>query len=196
MNNWDFLKTGDLLFCDYTGSGPFGWFSYLLKFFTKSKYSHSAMIIRDPPFSNVEPGLYVWESTYNGKPDPQDHKIKLGVQLATFEDFYNNYHSNGTVYIRQIEPNNPITNDQLIKIHNVVYDKPYDILPEDWIEAYLRTGPKDTIDRFWCSALVGYIYTQLNLFNKDTDWSMLRPADIANNIIKVQNGKLEPIKKI
>ena len=187
------VKTGDILLFNYQD----GWFSWAIKYFTKTTYSHSAMIIRDPPF-NVPKGLYVWESSYNGKPDPQDDKIKLGVQITPWEEFLNHYYSNGYMYIRRISSNKTITTDRLNKIHDVVYNKPYDIIPKDWWDAYKKENPKDApfTDRFWCSALVGYIYTQLGFYPKNTDWSMLIPADIANDVIKTQNISLSKLEKI
>ena len=65
-------------------------------------------------------------------------------------------------------------------IHSVVYDKPYDIVPKDWIEAFFKKDdhPQKT-DRFWCSALVGYIYTRVGVLTPETDWSMLTPNDFS-----------------
>ena len=50
----------------------------------------------------------------------------------------------------------------------------------DLINAIHRkdTNPQKT-DRFWCSALVGYIYTNCGLLNKETDWSILVPNDFS-----------------
>ena len=77
------LKTGDILLC---GSGPrerwpLSWFSYLIKLYTHSPYSHVAMVLVDPSF--IHPalkGTFVWESSNGSTPDPQDNKQKLGVQ--------------------------------------------------------------------------------------------------------------------
>ena len=50
----------------------------------------------------------------------------------------------------------------------------------DWMEAAFRfdSHPNKT-DRFWCSALIGYIYTKLGILKEDTDWSILRPSDFS-----------------
>jgi len=65
----------------------------------------------------------------------------------------------------------------LKKIHDVVYDKPYDIVITDWIEAYCKKDPHpQKTSRFVCSAFIGYIYTQLTLLPADTDWSILYPG--------------------
>ena len=76
----------------------------------------------------------------------------------------------------------------LSDIHKVVYQKPYDIIPTDWIEAIFRKDDHpQKIDRFWCAALVGYIYTKCGILEKNTDWSVLRPSDFSiqsKNILK------------
>ena len=70
--------------------------------------------------------------------------------------------------------------ERLSEVHKIVYDKPYDIVPTDWIEALFRKDaePQKT-DRFWCSALVGYIYTKCGILDANTDWSILRPSDFS-----------------
>ena len=77
------LKTGDLLLFDNKGGGIMGIFSSLIKKITKSDISHIAMVLKDPDF--IDPplkGIYVRESNYEGKPDPQDGTIKFGVQIT------------------------------------------------------------------------------------------------------------------
>ena len=174
------LKTGDLLlFDDESGS----LFAGLIKYFTKSKYTHIGMILKDPSFIHPSlKGYYVWESSWEGTPDPQDGKIKLGVQITPFDEIYQQYKSkNGFIYTRRVECDPELfNNDKLSEIHDVVYGKPYDIVPKDWIDAIDRkdTEPQKT-DRFWCSALVGYIYAKAGLIKEDTDWSILRPSDFS-----------------
>ena len=77
------LKTGDLLLFNNHSGGLFGTFTNLIKWGTHSNYTHVALVLKDPTFIHPSlKGLYVWESTYNGCPDPQDGKIKLGVQIT------------------------------------------------------------------------------------------------------------------
>ena len=50
----------------------------------------------------------------------------------------------------------------------------------DWILALFRKDrKKQNTSRFWCSALVGYIFTKCGILNKNTDWSILRPCDFS-----------------
>ena len=77
------LKTGDLLLFDCENYSGSGFISYFIKKFTQSNISHIAMVLKDPDF--IDPplkGIYVWESNYEGKPDPQDGTIKFGVQIT------------------------------------------------------------------------------------------------------------------
>ena len=184
----DSLETGDLLLFNSHHSGLFSFFTSLIKWGTHSNYSHIGIVLKNPKFINPSlKGLYLWESSYNGEPDPQDGKIKLGVQITPLYEIINYYKKNGgSIFVRKINstsdiPINEIFNDKiLIDIHNKVYDKPYDIVPTDWIGAFLKYDiePQKT-NRFWCSALVGYIYTRVGILNKNTDWSILTPNNFS-----------------
>lgn len=177
------LKTGDILLFDYEGGGILSIFTGLISYFTNSKYSHVGVVLKDPDFIHPSlKGYYIWESSWEGKPDPQDNKIKLGVQITPFHQICNTYKKEGGhIFIRRLNCNKDIiTKEKLEEIHSVVYGKPYDLVPKDWINAIYRkdTEPQKT-DRFWCSALVGYIYTKLGLLKPDTDWSVLTPSDFS-----------------
>ena len=191
MNKYN-LKTGDLLLFDHKGSGCMGCFSCLIKTCTNSNITHVGMVLKDPDFI-VPPlkGYYVWESNWEGEPDPQDGKIKFGVQITPFDEIYNKYKkTNSKIYIRRINCSQKFfCLENLKEIHKVVYDKIYDINPKDWIGAISRSDdePQKT-DRFWCSALVGYIYVHCSLLHPDTDWSILRPSDFSNNYLEYING--------
>ena len=63
------------------------------------------------------------------------------------------------------------------EIHDSVFNKPYDIVVRDWIEAYCKKDPDpQKISRFWCSALAAFIYTKVGLLDEKTDWSIIRPS--------------------
>ena len=177
----DSLKTGDLIFFTGHTQGWLKYFSSMIEFSTHSNFSHIGMIVNDPEFiSHSLKGTFVWESGWEGKYDPQDNKIKLGVQLTPIHEILKNF-KHSKVIIRKINcPDRTFTDDKLKEIHSNVYDKPYDIIPKDWIMAFFRKDaePQKT-DRFWCSALVGYIYTKCGILKADTDWSILRPSDFS-----------------
>lgn len=182
--NIEDLETGDLLlFSDYQK----GWFNYFLsmiRWASHSDYVHIGMIVKDPPFAPQLKGTFLWESSYEDEPDPQDGKIKLGVQLTPIETIIKNLSVDNVIsskiYVRRLSNYDVFSNDNLTRIHEVVYDKPYDINVLDWYNALYRkdNSPQKT-DRFWCSAFVGYIYTKLGILSEETDWSILRPSDFA-----------------
>ena len=174
------LQTGDIVLVTDSCKGIFNYFLNMIKYFTHSDYTHIVFVVKDPEFTNPPlKGTYFWESSFEGTPDPQDGKIKLGVQLTEIDVFKENY-KNANLFVRRLKNNNVFTNDLLKNIHNTVYDKPYDIHIMDWVYAFFRKdkNPQKT-SRFWCSALVGYIFTKCNILKKDTDWSILYPNDFS-----------------
>ena len=192
----DTLKTGDLILFNGHNTGLLNYFSSLIRFGTHSDYTHVGVILKDPTFINpVLKGLYVWESGYEGTPDPQDNKIKVGVQITPLFEMIQNF-KGSTILFRKINCNfNCFTDENLKKVHEVVYNKPYDLVPKDWLEALVRKDiePQKT-DRFWCSALVGYIYTKCGILDEDTDWSILRPSDFSlagEKLTFINGNKLE-----
>ena len=84
-----------------------------------------------------------------------------------------------SISVRQINcPTELLNTKNLNEVHNVVYDKKYDFYLKDLIDAIQRKDrDPQKKDRFWCSALLGYIYTNCGILNKGTDWSILRPSD-------------------
>jgi len=178
----DSLNTGDLLLFTQTGHGISNILASVIRWTTHSPFTHVAMVLKNPTF--IHPslrGTYVWESSWEGKPDPQDGKIKLGVQITPIQEILDAYKNTGHVFVRKlVTSKNVFTDEELNRIHTVVYDKPYDIVPEDWVEALFRCDSKpQKTNRFWCSALIGYIYTQCGILIPNTDWSILRPSDFA-----------------
>ena len=190
------LKTGDLILCNSTKKGCLSVFTNLIKMFTKSSYSHIVMVLKDPSFIHPSlKGLYVWESGWEGTPDPQDDKIKFGVQITPLYELINKYKNHGHLVVRRVNCSSLLFSDtNLTKVHNIVYNKPYDIVPTDWLEALAKVDPNpQKTSRFWCSALIGYIYTKCGLLDEKTDWSLLAPADfsLANeNLQFINNSQL------
>ena len=170
------FETGDIIL--FHTNSKTNWFGQFVQFFTRSPYSHVGMILRDPKFTHKKlVGLYLWESGRENFPDAEDKKKKFGVEIVDLDKMIQ---STGTMnlYYRKLNFKNgfKINEERLNAIYNVVHNKPYDKVPRDWIEALFKvdSDPQKT-DRFWCSALVGFIYTKLGLLPEDTDWSILRP---------------------
>jgi hypothetical protein len=176
------LETGDIILFSSNNTGMFAIFDKLIKLFTNSDYNHIGMILKDPVY--IDPklkGYYLYESSWEGIPDPADGKIKLGVQITPLEEAFKN--NPGHAYLRKIiaKPDT-FSPENIIDIYKKTNAKPYDLNPVDWIEAFFRIDPtfkfgKDK--RFFCSALVAYIYQQLGILQENTDWSIIRPSDFS-----------------
>jgi hypothetical protein len=173
------LKTGDLILCDDLVYKDWGILSWVIKFMTQSDFSHIGMIVKDPDFTDPPmKGTYIWMSGISNVPDPEDNTKKFGVQFVPYDEYVSTY--GGKLYVRKLhcwKHEQLFTKENLKKIHQVVYDKPYDVVIADWIEAYCKKDPQpQKTSRFFCSAFIGYIYTQLTLLPEDTDWSILYPG--------------------
>jgi len=196
MNNEKFKeiskdwKTGDIVLFNTTS----GWFAKFVEYFTNSLYSHVGMIIKDPKFTEKPlVGLYFWESSDEDFPDAEDGKIKFGVEIVDMEKILEH---NTNLYYRKLclDDGFELDHEKLKQIHDVAHNKPYDTNIVDWILAWFRKDiKKQKTDRFWCSALVGYIYSKLGLLPEDIDWSILRPSDFSTetNTLPLQHCTLE-----
>jgi len=177
------LSTGDIvLFSAQWGWNPISWFSKSIEYFTKSQYSHIGIVLRDPIWIDEKlKGVYLWESSYNGTADPQDDKVKFGVQVTSLEQLIN-ANTDKMWYRKLYHTKDQMTIFQMMNTHKAVYDKPYDLVVKDWIDAYRRRHEQEPHDdRFFCSALVAYIYTKCGILKSHTDWSIIRPSDFAPN---------------
>ena len=191
------FETGDIiLFHSNTN-----WFGKFIQFCTGSDYSHVGMILKDPGFTEKKlVGLFFWESSWENYPDVEDNKKKLGVEIVDLDTMIN-HTGNINLYYRKLTLNNgkQLDEKKLAEIHSAVHNKPYDTNVLDWIQAFFKIdlNPKKT-DRFWCSALLGYIYVKLGLLPEDTDWSILRPVFFSEESkdIKLLNAELGPQIKL
>jgi len=205
MDTYDKLcnqfKTGDIIL--FNNNHPFttydGIISSVVKYFTKSDWSHIGMIVKDPEFTDkkLEKGLYLWESNLELFPDSEDNKIKMAVQIVPLREMVN--HFKGIAVWRKLDCGDVhITNDKLKEIHKLVHGKPYDANPIDWIEAYLEhSACPRKVNTFFCSALVARIYSFLHLIDPKINWSVVRPSsfskeniDDKTHINLINNAKL------
>jgi hypothetical protein len=202
--NKDELNTGDLLLFHHVSNYKncfncfFSCFTSLIQSCTHSKYSHIGIVVKDPTFTNPPlKGLYVLESSFELYPDVEDHKYKLGVELEEFDKVIRD--ANEDVYLRKLNcDRNENFFNILADVHKITHNKPYDVLPKDWIDAlfhkYSGKNAQST-KQFWCSALVAYIYVRWGFLPSYTPWSLLTPKmfsteDNGNYKIKFLNCKL------
>jgi len=191
MNSQDILdrynfQTGDLILFHHDTKHDkktlynrfFDTITNTIMYFTKSKYSHIGMIVKDPDFTDVPlKGIYLLESSSETFPDAEDNKVKVGVELVSFKEILDTYEFED-FYWRQLKcDRNDSFYETLDEVHRTIHNKPYDLDLLDWIKAYLKDYSPivQKTDEFWCSALVAYIYVQLGLLDKDLCWSYITP---------------------
>lgn len=172
------FQTGDIVLFSYAGNSCL---DSLIKRFTKSNLTHAGMIIHNPPWRSDLQGYYLLESTRDsGDKDVEDNENKFGVQLTKLEDAFN---YNGKIYWRHITvERNDNFYKKLSEAHSKVHNRPYDTNIVDWIKAGFKidVGNTHKLRTFWCSALVTFILVELNLLDKETDWTLISPADLSS----------------
>lgn len=179
------LETGDLLL--FRGTG---WISWFVEWVGVSKYSHVGIVIKNPRFLDpeLEDGTYLLDSSWSGVPDAEDHQVKYGVQLRLLEDALKDY-SKGSVLVRKVNcQRNEAFYDTFAQLHKEIHDKPYDLSPWDWLCAKYNMMcplPSDpaykTTKRFWCSALVSYVFCQLGIMDPNVNWSLVAPREFSSD---------------
>ena len=184
------------------------WFSWIVELFTLSKWSHVGFAMNGKDIreihskfkkdvSHIDPEkIYFWESGIEPVSDSEDSEFKFGIQLSELEPKIKRY--NGEISIRKLKINlNNNHFQKLIEIHKNVHDKPYDSNIIDLIEAWLGIdikGNSQHTSDFFCSAFVGYVYTQLGFMPEDTHWSLLKPKYFASENVSNFLNEIEKIK--
>ena len=133
------------------------------------------------PSSEIEK-YYVLQSSYESFPDAEDDMYKLGVEIVSLRKLFNTYE--GKIFWRHIDcVRNDYFLQKLSEAHSVVHNRPYDINPIDWIKAAFKIniGDNQKLTAFWCSALVAYVYTKLEFFDKKTNWTLVSPVMLSES---------------
>jgi len=188
--NYNTLQTGDLILChgiNKNGNLDPG-IDGAIEFFTKSSWEHVGIIIRDPWWTELK-GIFIYQSSSG----PNSYKDVLngkdsGCTLNKLEDFLENRHK---IYVRYIENIkwNDASRTLLKNAFENSHGKPYDKNFCSWIGTGLgsffncpllsKITTSKSINNFWCSALVGYIYVCMNWLPDNIDWSCLTPEDLS-----------------
>jgi len=169
-------QTGDILL--YNSKYTIG---RLIEYFTKSKFSHISVILRDPTY--IDPllkGLYVIESGSEKIKDAMSGKKVIGVQVIPLNYVLDQYDGGyiGNLYYRKLDCKRDDTFLNKIKeIVRATDTKPYDLNPIDWIKAAfdIEIGDCQKDNTFWCSALVSYIYIKLGFLPEKLPWTIIAP---------------------
>lgn len=177
----DKLETGDVLLF----SGQKYWISYFIELFTKSELSHVGMILKDPTY--IDPslkGYYMLESGEEMFPDAVEHRIEFGVQIVNLRKVIKSYL--GKIYVRKLrikDSEREKIEPQLKDIWMKIKDLPYDTNPWNLIRLVfgIECGDMKRQDKFFCSALLTFIYDRLNLLNYDINWDSIIPENYNDN---------------
>jgi len=201
------LKTGDLLLYDTRF-----WYSKLIEYFTNSKYSHVALIIKKPIWlcPNLQEEFYLIESGGEVFNDSISQKPKFGVRVSPLRIVYDQYLSEGygQLYIRNIITDLPLhqIEDSIKKAYYKVINDVYDINPLDWLRAYYNINKSikqidinkdnEKTNTFTCSAFISYIFVEIGFLDKNIPWTILAPSDFSvyNNRLTFKNCSFTPDK--
>lgn len=176
-------QTGDLLLFNTRSH----WYDFLIEKFTKSKFSHVGMIVRDISCldcSNV--GICMLESGYEDFTDVVDNKQIYGVQLSNIKEVLTDYTKtngrSGYVYYRSLDcVRDASFYETTRKKIEIVYEKPYDLLPQDWIKSAfnIQSDNEQRTRTFWCSALVAYMYAMYGFLEPQIHWTIIQPRQFS-----------------
>jgi len=176
----DSMETGDLLL--FHGSSY--WFSYVVEWATWSEFSHIGMILKDPTYIREDlKGIYMLESGTERFPDAIEHKIHVGVQLVSIDKLMEFY--TGRVYLKKL--NRPASASGVVSdfgsviqyVWKKIEDLPYDSCLWDLMRAEfgIKWGDMHRENKFFCSALVTFLYENFGLFQEKLAWDSVLPED-------------------
>ena len=166
------METGDILLFQSNFSGSFGWWAWVVSFITHSKWTHVAIILKDPTFIDESyKGLYVLEcGSENWEP-------KWGVMVSPLAKILQDPTHKCIAY-RQLNCEKPIETSKLEAIYTTIAGKAYDTDPLELagiqLKSAMLTNPRK-LDKFVCSTLIAYVYTALGLLPRSTNWFFFEP---------------------
>ena len=186
------MDNGDILLFQSNYSGLFGWWAWIVAMVTGSKWTHVAILLKNPTYINSDytDGIYVLES------GSEKWENKVGVIVSPLDKILKAKQSSKIVY-RKLIRDLSIDNEDMKIIYNTIKDKPYDINPVELIGNELKSNvlakPRE-LDRFVCSSLVAYVYTALGLLEANTKWFFYQPWQFSeeNPDLKLIDCKLGP----
>lgn len=177
----DMFQTGDILLFHHNGiydtwtDAFLSTFNNMVGWFTGSKYTHCAIVVKDPDFTSPpKKGLFVLESSYEPFPDAENGEYKIGAELVDFDRVMHFWP--GQVYWRKLTCVRDVWfKKRLADAHSIIHNRPYDLLPQDWFKAEfeIKTGAVQRKKTFWCAALVAYLYTKWDFLPSNTPWSIV-----------------------
>jgi hypothetical protein len=176
------LETGDIILFSTNR-----WYSDVIEYADDTLFSHCGIVLVNPTYIDASlNGIYLLESGVEPFPDSTDNKYHFGVQIVPLIKVINEYvlRKAGNLYHRKLVCNRDKSFERnLVRAYGIVKDKPYNCDPIDWIEALfgIHWFDRQITSRFWCSALVAYIYVQLKIVDSNIDWTLVTPREWGSN---------------
>lgn len=169
------LNTGDVVL--FAGKG---FVSGIVKFFSRSKWSHVGIIVKSNDLNMV----LIWESTGLSKVKDMDTgKLVLGVQTVTLSDRLDEY--KGEAWVRQYDGR--VTKKMIAALAEFrreskgkPYEKNYWQLAKSLLDfSWLRPNKKD-VSSLFCSELVAESLQRMGLVATDLPSNEFTPRDFAD----------------
>jgi hypothetical protein len=169
------LNTGDVVL--FAGKG---FVSGIVKFFSRSKWSHVGIIVKSNDLNMV----LIWESTGLSKVKDMDSgKLVLGVQTVTLSDRLDEYQ--GEAWVRQYDGR--VTKKMIAALAEFrreskgkPYEKNYWQLAKSLLDfSWLRPNKKD-VSSLFCSELVAESLQRMGLVATDLPSNEFTPRDFAD----------------
>ena len=137
-------------------------------------------------------------------PDSLSGKKVIGVQVIPLEHALDHYKNSwvGGVYYRKLTCER---NDEFREKIKTIVKKTdgikYDLWIGDWLRALfdVELGDRQLTSRFWCSALVAYLYVELGFLDKTLEWSMIAPRQFSyyeNKRLSYKNSEINAERHI
>lgn len=170
MEYFNSLKTGDLIGVANVSSGLF---SKLIRYVTRSKYSHVCIFLKEHPFKSM--GYCIFEADVITN---RVRIIKLSEWLKTYKhaEFwvrhlhikrdYDFYLRTFDLYLETVGKEYRLEADAFILAEygsNMAYEQPEH-------------------NRFFCSGLATYFYQKIGMLNKDIDCHKITPSELFEKI--------------
>ena len=183
------MDTCDILLMRGKYNGLFGIWTYIVHLILNTEWTHVGIILKNPTYIDKKycDGLYLLES------GSEQCSSKFGVQINKLDDIIESKSYYKLAYRKLIcNFSKELIEEKLKVICNTTKDKPYDTNVLDLIGIAMKNKlliSSRKLDKFVCSTLVGYVYTELDLLDSDTNWSFFTPKDFTSeNNIKLLHG--------
>jgi len=186
----DTLDTGDIVL--FSGKGRI---SGLIKWVTKSEWSHIGMVLRLVEWNM----LLLWESTTLSKiKDIQSGEARQGVQLVPLSERLKGY--DGRVGIRRLnyfDKYQAVDTMALMEFRREVKGRPYERSKLELLKS-AYDGPfgknEEDLSSLFCSELVAEAYQRLGLLTEGTPSNEFTPADFGGDINLINADLSETIE--